>query len=159
MLLKKLFVFALAGSVFSLPVLSSAQQDKDPVISYRQKVMSSIGANIGAISDVLKYSLPHQDNIQVHAEQISRAAALIPSAFQENLSEGLTDAKPGIWEEWEEFKEYAGDLESASGELAQIAAGGDAAAIGEQVQKVGDACKQCHDEFRKPKEESYKQKM
>lgn len=158
-MLNKLFVFTLAGALLLPPALSSAQDDKDPVISYRQKVMQSIGANIGAISDVLKYSLPHQGNIQVHAEQMNRAASLIPSAFEENLSEGLTDAKPEVWDEWQEFEEYAGDLESASAELAEVAAGGDAAAIGAQVKKVGDTCKQCHDEFRKPKEESYKKNM
>jgi cytochrome c556 len=158
-MLKKLFVISLAGSVLCLPVLSAAQQDKDPVISYRQKVMQSIGANIGAISDVLKHSLPRQENIPAHAEQMSRAASLIPSAFEDELSEGLTDAKPEIWEDWEEFREYAGDLEQASAELAGMSPDSDTAAFAAQVKKVGDTCKQCHDEFRKPKEESYKQNM
>ena len=43
--------------------------------------------------------------------------------------------------------------------MAETAAGGDAAAIGAQLKEVGGACKQCHDDFRKPKEESYKNKM
>lgn len=153
-MLNKPLVITLAGSLLAMPAISAAQED--PVITYRQKVMQSIGANIGAVSDVLKHSLPHEQNIQVHAEQINRAARLIPSAFEENVSEGLTDAKPEVWEEWEEFKEYAADLESESAALAEVAAGGDPAEVGAQVKKVGDACKQCHDEFRKPKEESYK---
>ena len=33
---------------------------------------------------------------------------------------------------------------------------GDAAAIGGQMKKVGEACGGCHKEFRKPKEQSYK---
>lgn len=156
-MLKKIFIVTLCGGLLAMSGLSSAQED--PVITYRQKVMQSIGANIGAISDVLKHSLPYQQNIEAHAAQINRAAALIPSAFEENVSEGLTDAKPVVWDEWEEFEEYAGDLESASAELAEVAADGDAAAIGAQVKKLGDACKQCHDEFRKPEEESYKKKM
>lgn len=154
-MLKKSLVITLAGSLLATSAISSAQED--PVITYRQKVMQSIGANIGAISDVLKHMLPYQQNIEVHAQQINRAAALIPSAFEENVSEGLTDAKPEIWEEWEEFEEYAADLETESAALAEVAAGGDEAAVGAQVKKLGDACKQCHDEFRKPKEESYKQ--
>lgn len=121
--------------------------------------MQSIGANIGAISDVLKHSLPYEQNIEAHANQMNRAAALIPSAFEENKSDGLTDAKPEIWEQWEEFEENAGALEGATATLAEVAAGGDAAAVGAQVKKVGEACKQCHDDFRKPEEESYKQQM
>lgn len=158
-MLKKLFIATLAGTMLATPLLASAQDDKNPTISYRQKVMSSIGANIGAISDILKYMLPHEKNIQAHAEQMASAAALIPSAFKEEVSEGLTDAKPAIWQEWDEFEEYAGDLESAANKLAEVAASGDTAEIGAQVKKVGDACKQCHDEFRKPKEESYKNQM
>jgi len=158
-MLKKFFIATLAGTMLATPLLSSAQQEKDPVISYRQKVMSSIGANIGAISDVLKYMLPHEKNIQAHAEQMASAAALIPSAFKEEVSDGLTDARPGIWESWDEFEQYAGDLESAANKLAEVAASGDTGAIGAQVKKVGDACKQCHEDYRKPKEESYKNRM
>lgn len=158
-MLKKLFIATLAGTMLATPLLASAQDDKNPTISYRQKVMSSISANIGAISDVLKYMLPHEKNIQAHAEQMASAAALIPSAFKEEVSEGLTDAKPAVWEEWDEFEEYAGDLESAANKLAEVAASGDTGEIGAQVKKVGDACKQCHEEFRKPEEESYKNQM
>lgn len=153
-MLNKPLIAVLAGSLLAMPVIAAAQED--PVITYRQKVMQSIGANIGAISDVLKHSLPHEQNIQVHAEQINRAAALIPSAFEENVSEGLTDAKPEIWEEWEEFEEYAADMETESETLAEVADGGDMADIAAQVKQLGDSCKQCHDEFRKPEEESYK---
>lgn len=153
-MLKKPLIITLAGSLLAMPAIAAAQED--PVITYRQKVMQSIGANIGAISDVLKHMLPHEQNIQVHAEQINRAAGLIPSAFEENVSEGLTDAKPEIWEAWQEFEEYAADLESESAALAEVAAGGDTAEVAAQVKQLGEACKQCHDEFRKPKEESYK---
>lgn len=158
-MLKKLTVLALAGGLISTALVSTAQDDRDPVITYRQKVMQSMGANLGAIGDTLKFSLPYQANIEVHAGQISNAASLIPSAFENIVSEGLTDAKPEIWEEFEEFEEYAGEVEDASAKLAEVAAGGDAAAIGQQVKAVGDACKQCHDEFRKPEEESYKKQM
>jgi cytochrome c556 len=153
-MLKELVVLALTVGMVSVPVVSTAQED--PVITYRQKVMQSIGANIGAVSDIMKFSLPYEANIAVHAEQISRAASLIPSAFEEELSEGLTDAKPEIWGDWETFKQYADDLKSASSTLAATAASGDPAAIGAQLKEVGGACKQCHDDFRKPKEESYK---
>lgn len=153
----KLAVISLSAALLSAPVAATAQED--PNITYRQKVMGSLGANIGAVSDVLKFSLPLAANIESHAAQMKRASALIPSAFEAEVAEGLTDAKPNIWQEWEEFEEYAADLEEATAALEEVAAGGDAAAIGAQLKKVGDACKQCHEEFRKPKEESYKKKM
>lgn len=153
---KKLIVLALTGSLLSIPAATTAQ-DADPNITYRQKVMQSVGANIGAISDILKFSLPHQGNIESHAQQIANAASMIPSAFEANVTEGPTDAKPEIWDNWAEFEQYASDLQGAAESLAQTAAGGDAAAIGEAVKQMGGTCKQCHDDYRKPKEESYKQ--
>lgn len=156
-MLKKMVVTTLAGAVLSTSLAALAEDD--PAISYRQKVMGSNGANIGAIADILKFSLPYQDNIKVHANELSENASLIPSAFKKNVSEGPTDAKPEIWENWDEFEQYAKDLQNASDKLAEVAAGGDMAAVGAQLKEVGGACKQCHEDFRKPKEESYKNRM
>lgn len=153
-MMKRLLIPLLTTGMLSVSVLAMAQEDA--AISYRQKVMQSNGANIGAISDIMKYSLPLQDNIKAHAQELSLSASLIPSAFKEEVSEGMTDAKPEIWENWAEFEQYADELKSASTTLAEIAAGGDAAAIGAQLKEVGGKCRQCHEEFRKPKEESYK---
>ncbi|MGA8259369.1 MAG: cytochrome c [Arenicellales bacterium] len=155
-MLKQLVVFGLGAGILSASIGSMAQGN--PVISYRQKVMQSNGANLGAVADILKYQLPYQQNIKVHAEALSQAASLIPSAFKAKVFEGRTDAKPAIWENWDKFVKYADDLKKASDTLAEVAGGGDAAAIGAQVQKVGHACKECHDDFRKPREESYKKK-
>lgn len=158
-MLKKLAMLAIAGALVSTAATSVAQDEKNPVITYRQKVMQSNADNLSAIADILKFSLPYQENIQAHARMIERTASLIPSAFKKNVSEGLTDAKPEIWEDFDEFKEYAADLEDASAKLADVAPGGDMAAIGKQFKAVVDTCKQCHEEFRKPKEESYKNRM
>jgi cytochrome c556 len=155
-MLKKLVLFAVTVGLVSVSAVSLAQDEA--VIKYRQKVMDANGANLGAISDILKFSLPYQQNIKAHAEQLASAASLIPSAFKKDVSEGLTDAKPEIWKNWDEFEQYANDLKTASDALAEAAGEGDMAAIGEKVQGVGHACKQCHEDFRKPKEDSYRNK-
>jgi cytochrome c556 len=43
-------------------------------------------------------------------------------------------------------------------ELATVAQGGNMEAISAQVKKLSDACGNCHKPYRKPKEESYKNK-
>jgi len=151
----KLLLF---GTVM-LVTTPSAYSQNDVVIGYRQKVMQTQGANMGGIGDILKYGLPHLDNIAGHAQVIAISARMIESAFKEPVAEGPNDAKPNIWERWDEYLNYAKDLETASTELAEVAASGDMAAIIDRVNTVGDACKQCHDEFRKPREESYKRRQ
>jgi cytochrome c556 len=131
-------------------------QSNENYIEYRQKVMGSIGQNSGAIGDIMKNKLPLTGNIADHARVISINAKLIASAFKQNASEGKTDAKAEVWKEWSKFEENAKKLETASAKLADVAGTGDMAAVGEAVKGVGGACKGCHDDFRKPKEQSYK---
>jgi cytochrome c556 len=153
---------ALTGCVLAgLLLVASASwaQDDEAVIGYRQKVMESQGANMGAIGDILKFKLPYQKDIAGHAQAISINARMIASAFEKPVSAGKTDAKPGIWKKWDEYKADADKLAEASDELAKIAAAGDMNAITAQVKKVGGACQGCHESFRKPKEQSYQRKQ
>jgi len=133
-------------------------QDDAAFIQYRQKVMTSNGANMGAIGDILKNKLPYQSNIQVHAQEIQRMSTLIPGAFKKDVAAGKTDAKPEIWKEWDKFAAAADALGREAAELATVAQGGNMEAIGAQVKKLSDTCGNCHKPYRKPKEESYKNK-
>ena len=83
-------------------------------------------------------------------------SAVIGEAFEKEIIEGRTDAKPDVWQDWDKFVAAARGLEEASAKLADIAAAGDMAAIGAQVKNVGKACGDCHKPFRKPKEERFK---
>jgi cytochrome c556 len=136
----------------------SFAQDDEAIIGYRQKVMEANGANMGAIGDILKFKLPYQKDIAGHARAISINARMIAGAFEKPVSAGKTDAKPEIWKKWDEFKADTDELAQASDELAKIAEGGDVNAIVAQVKKVGGACGDCHESFRKPKEQSFRRK-
>jgi cytochrome c556 len=139
--------------------LAGAQaQEDEAFIQYRQKVMQSQGASMGAIGDMMKHKLPYSGHIFTHAQDIQRVTKLIGEAFKKDLAAGKTDAKPEIWKEWEKFEAAAQALEQESGKLADVAQSGNMEAIGAQVKKVGDACGNCHKPYRKPKEESYKNK-
>lgn len=143
----------------AIPVAEAQAQSDEAVIKYRQKVMRSNGAHIGAIADILKNKLPYQSlHIVNHAKAINLSSKLIPEAFKKEVTAGKTDAKPDIWRDWEKFTAAAKGLGDASARLAEVAQSGDMAAIGGQLKKLGGACGACHKPFRKPKEESYKRK-
>lgn len=143
----------------TLPLSGAYAQSDESYVQYRQKVMMSIGANIGAIADTLKNQLPYQKNIATHAQQMQIASTLIESAFQQEITDGKTDAKPDIWKDWDKFTAAAKKMGEESGKLADIAQSGDMAAIGAQVKALGKACGDCHKPFRKDKEESYKKQQ
>jgi cytochrome c556 len=128
----------------------------EPNIKYRQKLMSAIGANMGAIGDILKNGLELPGHVENHAGQMAESAKLIAAAFEKPISEGATDAKPEIWEDRARFEQAIADFEKAARALQTAAAGGDPKAVGPAVKALGDRCGDCHKPFRKPKEESYK---
>jgi cytochrome c556 len=147
--------------VFVCLILTSGviqAQEDEAFIQYRQKVMTSNGANMGAIGDILKNKLPYQNHIAVHAQEIQRMSTLIPDAFKKDIASGKTDAKPEIWKEWAKFTEDANTMGLEAAELAKVAQGGSMEAISAQVKKLSDSCGNCHKPYRKPKEESYKNK-
>jgi len=132
--------------------------DDAAYIKYRQKVMSGVGADMGAISDILKNGLPFTAAIAIHADSLGDAAALIPTAFEKNISTGATDAKAEIWQKPEEWKDAISAFEDAADDLEEAADDGEPTAIAAAVKALGKSCGGCHKPFRKPKEESYKKK-
>ena len=143
----------------AVPLAGVQAQSDEAVIQYRQKVMQSNGANMGAIADILKNKLPYKDHIVTHAKEITLGSTLIAAAFKQKIAEGKTDAKPEIWQDWNKFVAAVDAMEQESTKLAEVAQAGDMDAIAAQVKKLGGACGDCHKPFRKPKEESYKQQQ
>jgi cytochrome c556 len=157
------FRLALAAPAAALlvAVTSSAQPETgadEGAIQYRQKVMSAVGADMGAIGDIMKYGLPFPTHVVAHAQSLAKHADLAAAAFERKVVEGPTDAKPEVWEKHDLFLEKLRAMKAEADELARIAADGEAtpAAVGAQVKALGDSCGNCHKTFRKPKEESYK---
>lgn len=147
----------LVGSLLLPARVSQAQAATDqPSIEYRQLVMGSIGSNMGAIGGIMKNQLALPGAIANHARQMADAAKLIAPAFKQKVTAGKTDAQPEIWTDWAKFEAAAADYEKAATNLATAANGSDPTAVGLAVRALGESCGGCHDSFRKPKEESYK---
>ena len=68
--------------------------------------------------------------------------------FAPGSEQGTTRAKPGIWENTEDFTGKLEDMRSAIADLQAAANGGDREAIGAAVGGAGKSCKACHDEYK-----------
>ena len=151
----RLVVAIAALFLFTSPSFADAEMD-EAQIKYRQTLMGGVGANMGGIGAILKNQLSLPGHVESHARQLAMSAKLVAAAFKANLSAGATDAKPEIWNDWAGFEKAIADFDAAANTLADAAASGDGAAIGPAVKGLGKSCGGCHDSFRKPKEESYK---
>lgn len=149
---------AVVAALVSLGASSAWGADDEAWIKYRQMVMSSIGANMGGIGDILKNGLPVTSNIEYHAMAIATSAMAVAPAFEQKVVAGKTDAKPEIWSDFDHFKEDIDEMREAAEQLAAAVAEGNNDQIGPRVKALGRTCGGCHEDFRKPKEESYKNK-
>ncbi len=140
-------------------IASAAQAQRDNAfIKNRQSLMKAQVGSIKMIGHILKNKAPYKNNIVTHAKIMEEKARLFADAFKKEITAGKTDARPEIWKNWATFTAAAKAHAQESAKLADVAKSGDVAAIGAQVKKVGMSCGACHKLFRKPKEESYKQR-
>lgn len=142
---------ACGGEVADAPDDGAAASDAPPIIEERQANFEGIGDAFKVIRGQLEGDSPDFEAIGAAATDINERAQLITGHFPEGTSvdDGYdTEALATIWEKPAEFEQAAQDLVDASAEFVTVAAGGDAAAVGEQVKALGGTCKACHDEFR-----------
>jgi len=125
---------------------------------YRQSVMGAIGSHMGSLGGIMKNGLVLPGHVEAHAGLLAENAKLVAAAFKHQSSKGATDAKPNIWTDWSGFEEDIADFEKAARDLEAAAASGDRKAVGPAMKALGKSCGGCHESYRKPKEESYKNK-
>jgi cytochrome c556 len=82
--------------------------------------MESVGGDMASIMNVLKYGLPYQANLAVHADGLAAHAKLVTSAFERKVTGGPTDAEPEIWEKTDEFAKGVKALETETAKLAEV---------------------------------------
>ena len=144
-----LLATAVAGSAL-------AQVKPEDAIKFRQSGYTFMAWNMGKLKGMLV------DNpASYNKEQAIAAANLIAATANSGMGalyvpgsdkgKGWkeTRVKPELFTDREGVGKVAVAFNKEANELAKVAASGDAAALKAQFGKVGEACKACHDKFRK----------
>ncbi len=144
-----LAVTAAAGLAFSIGAASHMVKE-EPRQSYRQSYFTLVAMNFGPIGAMVKGEMPWDDAmLKTFADDLGALAAMdVSRAFTPGSEQGTTRAKPGIWENPDDFRTKLGDMREALVGLQKAAASGDREAIAGAVGTAGKACKACHDEYK-----------
>ncbi len=145
--MKKHLVFAPLLLALSWSVY--AEDAEDGIIKYRELVMKSLGAHVGAMGIITQGKVTLQGQLANHARAVAALAGTLPSLFPKGSDFGETDALPAIWEEWETFQQAAKTFDDAALALSQAATGGE---INGPFKDLTDSCKGCHKKFRENKD-------
>lgn len=137
---------AVAGAAFAQEVKPEDQ------IKYRKAGYSFMAWNMGKIKANLDGAY-NKDQVAAAATAIASIAgsgmgALYGPGTDKDVGSQKTRVKPEMFTDKDGVAKVAIAFNKEAGELAKVAATGDAAAVKAQFAKVGDACKSCHDKFR-----------
>lgn len=146
----KTFALAAAIAAPALAAVPAMAAEEDALVKFRMNNMKIVGGAMQNIVAQLKGEAPVKDQIAAYATIMADAARMSAPAFKDKAMglEVKGTAKAEVWTDWAKFEGGLQKLETESAKLAQVAAAGDMAAIGAQVQEVGKTCKGCHDSFR-----------
>lgn len=121
---------------------------QDPTVKARMDLMGTIGANTKVLGDMAGGKAAYDATAAEAAKAaLAAAAAAIPAAFEAEVDDPVSEARPDIWMNMDGFVEDAKALEDAAGAVDVSSVEGIQAGMG----AIGGACKACHSDFRAKK--------
>jgi cytochrome c556 len=137
--------------VFGFPLFLVTPQlfAQAEVIEQRQKLMKSNSEATKAI----KAAAEARDyaTVEAKAKDIIANGDKVLDIFRKEATQGKTKAKPEIWQKWDQFSKYPGNVKKAATELADAARAKNDETITVKVKALGEACASCHKVFRAEK--------
>ena len=152
--MKRLIWASAVGLAIIVAGQSMAADSPEDLVKYRKSVMKAIGGHTGAIAAVVKGQVSYGAHVAKHARGIKDMSLIVSDVFPANSGPDSfkdTRALAKIWAEPAKFKEAVTAFQQAAAKFADIAEGGDSAAIAAGLGALGKACGGCHKPFRAEK--------
>ena len=138
---------ACLGAGFVLDAM--AQAKPDVLVKQRKAAMTLIAKYWGPMGGMAQGKVPFNAQVvQRNSGYLETLAKMPWDGFDASTKGEKSAALPAVWEKPGEFKQAQERLENETAKLAQVAKGGDEAAIKAQMGAVGKACGGCHESFR-----------
>ncbi|RJL18025.1 c-type cytochrome [Paracoccus siganidrum] len=140
-------------AALTLPAIAHSQSAED-VLAARQGYMKLIGLNTGVLSGMARGNIDYDEDRAAAAaanlEALVRYDApglFVPETSSDDLAN--SGALPAIWDNPEDFGAKFAALGDAVAGSTDAVRGGQGN-VGAALQQIGGACKDCHDDYRKP---------
>ena len=120
---------------------------KDKNVKERMMVMKAMADNTKIIGQMLKGKTSFDENeAKLALERLSSLSLKTPKVFEVNATDPKSEAKPTIWDEFDEFTKLAKDL----AETTEVLAGsvGTINDLRPALKRVSSGCKACHSKYR-----------
>ncbi|WGZ92815.1 MAG: cytochrome c [Candidatus Thiothrix putei] len=151
-LLQKTLAIAIAAIGFAVVtnVMADEKSPAEAAIDYRQGAFTMIKHHFGPMGAMVKGEMEfNAAEFAKNADAVAALSKFPANGFIAGSYEGETEAKPEIELNADDFKKKMETFQVEAAALAEVAKGGDIAAIKPQFGKVGESCKACHKEYKK----------
>jgi len=149
--MKRLFLAMAAVASLGTALPAAAQFAKpEDAVKYRKAAFTVMATHFGRVAAMANGRIPFDAKAAVDNAEIATMMSKLPYAgFVEGTDKGDTKAKPEIWTERDKFNAAATKMQDEMVKLNAAAKTGDVATIKAAAGGVGQACKGCHDNYRK----------
>ena len=120
---------------------------KDKNVKERMMIMKEMADNTKIIGQMLKGKTSFDENeAKLALERLSSLSLKTPKVFEVNATDPKSEAKPTIWDEFDEFTKLSKDL----AETTEVLAGsvGTINDLRPALKRVSSGCKACHSKYR-----------
>lgn len=137
---------AMIGALLTAGAAFAEEERTDPNAIARGELMGTIGKNIGIVGDMVG----GKTEFDAAAAEAAKAALIeatgkIEATFKDQgAADPVSEAKPDIWANWEDFLKKATAAGAAAGALDVASLDTLKAGMG----ALGGACKDCHTTYR-----------
>jgi cytochrome c556 len=153
MISKLVWIAVFVGAAFA--TLALAHEGATGVVKERMDLMKGQQKQMKLIGDMAKGKTPFDAaKAAAAARDLGTTTKKIPDLFPEGTSGHPSEALDAIWKDWDRFTGSAKDAEAAANELASSLDGAGGQDWKPAFQKITDAYKSCHQDFRAKKKES-----
>lgn len=140
---------AVIGITAAYPAAAQFQKPED-AIKYRKAVFTVMSTHFGRVGAMANGKIPFDAKAAADSADIATMMSKLPYvAFVEGSDKGDTRAKPEIWTEMDKFRAAAGKMQDEMVKLNVAAKSGNLDSIKAAFGPTGQACKGCHDTYRK----------
>ncbi len=149
--MNRVFTAAVAVAALATAVPAAAQFAKpEDAIKYRKAAFTVMAAHFGRVAAMANGRIPFDAKAAASNAEIANMVAALPFAgFGDGTDKGDTRAKANVWSERDKFNASATRMQEELAKLNAAAKTGDQAAMRTAAGAVGQACKGCHDTYRR----------
>jgi cytochrome c556 len=142
--MKKILTIAAMLIGFSVSAIAHAGVE-NPAVAARMEGMKALGGAMKTLGGMAKGAVDFdQAAAQAAVDIIAKQSGMVPAMFEAQETDPMSEAKPEIWTNWDDFVAKATALSTAA-EATTIT---DAASVGVAMGSIGGSCKGCHSDYR-----------